>query len=299
MDQVLIKNFINFLKEEKNYSDHTLSAYHEDLHDLDHFLTKHNLNNSWSKLNYNHCLQYLFFLDKKKLSRRSIARKISACRSFWKYLIRQKILNDNPWDKISTPKLNKTLPTFLTIEEMKKLLAAPDTQKAQGLRDRSLLELIYATGIRVSEAVQLNINDIDVRSGEILILGKGNKERIVLLGKYAQTALQEYLLHGRPLLLGRKEKTKALFINKGGTRLAQRSVQRALIQITLKAGIEKKVTPHVLRHSFATHLLEGGADLRSVQELLGHTSLSTTQVYTNVTKERIKKIFDTTHPRAK
>ncbi|MFC1517891.1 tyrosine recombinase XerC [Candidatus Margulisiibacteriota bacterium] len=298
MPASLTDKFLDFLKIEKNYSAHTLSAYAQDLHDFSDFAEKYRINN-WTKLNYQQCLQYLLFLDHKRSSRRTIARKIAACRTFWKYLMRQKKANENPWDKISTPKLDKKLPIFLTIPEIKNLLSAPDINKPLGLRDRSLLELLYATGMRVSEAVQLNINDIDTARSEILVFGKGKKERIVLLGSYANSALQEYLRHGRSALLNKTYKTKALFINKGGTRLSQRSVQRMLIQTTLKAGIAKQVTPHVLRHSFATHLLDGGADLRSVQELLGHESLSTTQIYTHVTKERIKKVFNSSHPRAK
>lgn len=299
IEPVLINKFLEFLKIEKNYSSHTLSAYRLDLNDLFSFIEKYRLQKVWPKLTYNQCLQYLFFLDQKKSSRRTIARKIAACRTFWKYLQRQKKVQGNPWDKLSTPKLNKKLPVFLTSEEISNLLATPDIMKPQGLRDRALLELLYATGIRVTEAVQLNLNDLDLGRREILVTGKGNKERIVLLGQYAGEAINKYLQDGRPKLMNNKHKTRSLFINKGGTRLTQRSVQRILVQTTLKANIDKSVTPHVLRHSFATHLLEGGADLRSVQELLGHESLSTTQVYTHVTKERMKKVFDSAHPRAK
>jgi tyrosine recombinase XerC len=299
MDKRYVDSFLDFLTIEKNYSGHTVAAYTRDLNDLAMFLKEKKLDGRWKDLTYTQCQLYLLYLDQHKASRPTIARRIACCRSFWKYLLRNNVVKDDPWEILSTPKLRKALPEFLTKEEMERLLRTPELKTPRGLRDKALLELLYATGMRVSEAVQLNNGDMDLQRGEIIVHGKGNKERIVLLGQYARTALEEYLSCGRPVLLGKRANTKALFINKHGARLTQRTIQRELIQYALAAGIDKEVTPHVLRHSFATHLLEGGADLRSVQELLGHESLSTTQIYTHVTKERIKKVFDAAHPRAR
>ncbi len=298
MDAQHIGDFLEHLKVEKNYSEHTLEAYRQDLTELLAFIREKQIVDPWRTMTYTQCQLYLLYLDQHHASRRTIARRIACCRTFWKYLLRNNIASADPWDMLSTPKLRRTLPGYLTNAEMKDLLAVPDVSVPRGLRDKALLELLYATGMRVSETVGLGLSDLDISRGEIMVHGKGNKERIVLLGSFAQKAMKDYLNSGRPALVEARPATKAVFVNKHGTRLTQRSVQRMLIQYALKAGIEKEVTPHVLRHSFATHLLEGGADLRSVQELLGHESLSTTQIYTHVSKERIKKVFDAAHPRA-
>ncbi|MFC1910683.1 tyrosine-type recombinase/integrase, partial [Chloroflexota bacterium] len=212
-------------------------------------------------------------------------------------LMREKILYANPMDKVGLPKLDKRLPHFLAQEEIEKLLSAPDLSKPQGLRDRALMELLYASGMRVSEIVQLDADKIDLESREIRVWGKGAKERVVLMGEPAAGAILNYIRNGRPQLLSGKY-TTALFITKYGKRLIERRVQKMLEKMALKAGIEKKVYPHMLRHTFATHMLDGGADLRVVQELLGHASLSTTQVYTHVTKSQAKKVYLAAHPLA-
>jgi len=227
-----------------------------------------------------------------------VARKLSSARSFFRFLLREKVIKSNPFENLVTPKIPKRLPNFLYPEEVNALLEAPDPQSPLGLRDRALLELLYSTGVRVEELISINLNDLDLEEGEIKILGKGNKERIVLFGSQARKALEVYLRQARPNLLEGK-KSRFLFIGQRGPSLSKRQVERIIRTYAKKAGIPKKVTPHTLRHSFATHLLSGGADLRMVQELLGHVSLSTTQVYTHITKERLKQVYNLAHPRAK
>jgi integrase/recombinase XerC len=285
----LITKFINFLKTERNYSPHTISNYARDLRFLISFLGKRKIDRSAAR-------EYLLALEKKRFSRRSIARKLSSARSFFRFLLREKLIGQNPFENLLTPKLPKKLPNFLYPEELKSLLQAPDLKSPQGLRDRAILEVLYGTGLRVAEIIRMNINDVDFDEGEIKVLGKGSKERIVLFGSHARAALQKHLEEGRPQLLSNK-RAPALFVSRRGGRLTPRSIERMIVRLTRKAGLTKKVTPHTLRHSFATHLLSGGADLRMVQELLGHVSLSTTQVYTHITKERLKEVYDSAHPR--
>ncbi|MBU0630414.1 MAG: tyrosine recombinase XerC [Candidatus Margulisbacteria bacterium] len=289
MDPQQINYFLSYLKNERNYSPHTISNYQRDLVFLVAFLKDREINRSAAR-------EFLIQLEKKIFSRRSIARKLSAARSFFRFLLREDLTEGNPFDLLLTPKIQKKLPNFLYPEEMARLLKAPD-QKHLGIRDLAILELLYSSGIRVTELVGLNLNEMDLAEGEIRVFGKGAKERIVLFGSLAATALGNYINNARgKLLVGRK--SQALFLGRLGTRLTARQIERLIKFYAKKAGINKKVTPHTLRHSFATHLLDGGADLRMVQELLGHVSLSTTQVYTHVTKDRLKKVYDHTHPRA-
>jgi integrase/recombinase XerC len=227
----------------------------------------------------------------------SIARKLSAIRSFYRYLSREGILPANPLEKASSPKLDKRLPSFLTVEETVRLLEAPDLSTPPGQRDRALLELLYAAGIRVSELVNLNLEQVNLDASEIRVWGKGSKERVVLIGEPAAQALNTYLSQGRPELLSKKI-SRALFLNRYGERLPARRVQKILARYASLAGIDKRVHPHILRHTFATHLLDGGADLRVVQELLGHAQLSSTQVYTHVSQSQARKIYLSSHPMA-
>lgn len=292
---IWIEKFTEILKSERNYSKHTIKNYKIDLIDLEKFLKKKDRH--FSRVDRLTAREFLYELQ-KKYSRRSMARKISACRSFFRFLIREKHINKNSFELIKTPKLQKRLPNFLYEDEMNKLLKIINTTTPQGLRDRAILELLYGAGVRVSEIVGLNLSDLDLDSEEIRVFGKGSKERIVLIGKYAITSLKTYINNGRTTLLGKK-RSRALFLGKRGTRLTQRSIERMIKALAKKCGLLKKVTPHTIRHTFATHLLTHGADLRTVQELLGHTSLSTTQVYTHVTKEKLKSVYDSAHPRAK
>ncbi|MBI5699649.1 translocation/assembly module TamB domain-containing protein [Candidatus Saganbacteria bacterium] len=286
-EQALIDAYLSSLKSERNFSPYTLINYRLDLEQLAKFLAEKKL--LLARIDRSGAREFLYYLEGKKYSRRSLARKISAVRSFFRWLAREKKLNANPFELISTPKIDKRLPNFLYEEEMLKMLKVP----APGGRDSALLELLYGAGIRVSEAVKLNHSDLDLSEGEVRILGKGSKERIALIGSHAISALRKYLSARR------RGDSRAVFQNRRGGRLTERSVERLIRFYARKAGLDKTVTPHTLRHTFATHLLGKGADLRTVQELLGHSSLSTTQVYTHITKERLKSVYDLAHPRAK
>lgn len=241
---------------------------------------------------------YMAWLMEHGVVKPSIARKLSAIRSFYRYLVREKKVSANPLEKASTPKLDRRLPSFLTVEETVRLLETPDLSTPQGLRNRALLELLYASGMRVSELESLNLEQLNMETNEIRVWGKGSKERVVLIGQPATNALDSYLKQGRPALLGKK-RMDAVFLNQFGGRLPARRIQKIIDSCARKASIEKKVHPHVLRHTFATHLLDGGADLRVVQELLGHAQLATTQVYTHVSQNQARKIYQSAHPMAR
>lgn len=284
----LIEKYVAGLKSERNYSKHTIKNYQIDLNDLVFFLKKRE--KGLLSLDRIIAREFLYELQ-KKYSRRSLARKISACRSFFRFLIREKYIEKNAFELIKTPKLERRLPNFLYEDEINKMLVKIDTSTPNGLRNRAILELLYGAGIRVSEIVGLNLSDLDLDSEEIRVFGKGAKERIVLVGRHAIAALKAYIKSARG--------NRALFLGARGTRLTQRSIERTIKAAAKKSGLLKKVTPHTIRHTFATHLLTRGADLRTVQELLGHTSLSTTQVYTHVTKEKLKSVYDSAHPRAR
>ena len=293
-----VKSFSEYVEQERNLSNNTAKSYFLDLKQLVGFLKKRDITD-FSEVDRGIARSFIMFLEEGKASRKSIARKISCARTFYKYLTRQKVIDKNPWKALSIPKIGKRLPTFLYPEEIDLLLEQPITKTPMGMRDKAILEILYASGIRVSELTGLNITDVDKSDGEILVFGKGSKERIVKMGSAAISAVSDFIKYARPKLVkegGRKN--NALFIGRLGERLTPRSIERTIKKYGKAAGIDKKITPHSLRHSFATHLLERGADLRSVQELLGHSSLSTTQIYTHVTKERLKTVYNKAHPRA-
>ena len=254
---------------------------------------------AWTQVGVNEIRAYLAYLTGLGLARTTIARKIAALRSFFKYLTLQGVVEQNPLHNLRTPKCPKKLPGFLYIREIDELLRFEDTTP-KGLRDRAILEVLYGAGIRVSELTGLNLGDLDLDRGYLRVYGKGAKERLTFLGKQGCKALADYLRKGRPFYLaqGSAPGERAVFLNKDGTRLSARSVRRLLDSYVRRAALEKKVSPHTLRHSFATHLLEGGADLRSVQELLGHVNISTTQIYTHLSREQVKKAYNKAHPRA-
>ncbi len=241
--------------------------------------------------------RYLAWLDSQGYVKASVARRLSQLRSFGRFLVREDHVRTNPFSAVSSPKVPKHLPQPLSVSETVALLTAPDTTTAQGLRDRAILEVLYSGGLRVSELVGLNLSNIDWQRSEARTWGKGAKERIVLLGRPAMLALQAYTEQGRPDLV-RRITSNALFLNRSGGRLTTRSVMSILKKYSRLAGLGKRVTPHTLRHTFATHLLDGGADLRSVQELLGHARLSTTQVYTHVSQSRAREVYLQSHPLA-
>jgi integrase/recombinase XerC len=294
--QEVFNKYINYLEAERNVSPYTVRNYTTDLLHFFHFLKTKGVG-SLKEVDKHTLRDYLSYVMEQGFVKASIARKLSAIRSFYRYLLREEIISTNPVATASSPKLDKRLPSFLTIDEVERLLEAPDSSKPQGQRDRALMELLYASGLRVSELVSLNLEQINLDSCEIRVWGKGSKERMVLMGKPAARALSDYLSQGRPELLGKK-RSSALFLNPDGGRLSERRVQRILGKYANIAGIDRRVHPHMLRHTFATHLLDGGADLRVVQELLGHASLSSTQIYTHVTQSQARKVYLSAHPMA-
>ncbi len=292
-----LNQYVNHLSAEKNASQYTLRNYRREIEEFLEFLKGRGVT-TWDKVDKDLIRDYMAWLNAEDYAKASVARRLSELRSFARFLMRERQLDHNPFDSVSAPKVPKRIPRFLSPDEIKNLLAAPDIADAQGLRDRAILELLYAAGMRVSELANLNLGDIDSARAQIKVLGKGNKERMVLIGRPAMRAVMTYIREARPKLIGKKT-SNAIFLNRFGTRLTVRSVQMTLGKYAMKAGIRGEVTPHVLRHTFATHLLDGGADLRSVQELLGHESLSTTQIYTHVTQTKAKEVYMAAHPGAK
>ncbi len=297
----LIDNFIVYLKVEKNASPRTIESYQTDIWQfIDYLAEELKLPGEVVRPErVDHLLvrKYLALLQRKGLSRTTIARKLAGLRSFFRFLCREEILAVSPVAQVSTPKLEKRLPKFLYQDEAQALMEAPDTGMPAGLRDKAILEVLYSSGLRVSELVNLETGDVDLSVGYLRVMGKGSRERIVPMGSYAINAVRKYLSDGRPSLLG-KSACKSLFLNKTGGPLSARSVRNLVDKYVNQVSIRYKISPHTLRHSFATHLLDGGADLRSVQELLGHVKMSTTQIYTHVTKEKLREVYEKNHPRA-
>lgn len=245
--------------------------------------------------------KYIVYLKKCDYSTRSICRKISTVRSFFKFISREGIVKINPTINLITPKIDKKLPYFLYLQEISKLIETPPGHTIFGIRDRAILELLYGTGMRVGELVNLNIHDIDLNEKTVRVFGKGSKERILPLGNPSIKAIREYIARRKLFIKNiaiNKKDLNAFLLNRFGGRISTRSIRRIIIKYMKISGLNKKISPHVLRHSFATHLLGGGADLRSVQELLGHESLSTTQIYTHITKEKLKITYKKSHPRS-
>jgi integrase/recombinase XerC len=294
----LIQNFREYLGSERNYSKHTVKAYITDIGEFLRVIKEKKLVGKnagaidFEKLDETPVRAYISWLYTRN-SRSSISRKLASVRTFFEFLIRKGALKNNLAKLVPTPRGEKRLPTFLTVDEVVKLLSI-EGSGALISRDAAVLELLYSSGLRVSELVGINLNDIDLKNLTVKVLGKGNKERIVPVGSKAAHALDEYLRER----LGMNPGGDHLFVNTRGDRLNVRSVDRIIRKYALIAGIPKNVSPHVLRHTFATHLLGGGADLRAIQEMLGHKSLSTTQRYTHTSIEKLMEIYDKTHPRA-
>lgn len=294
-----LEKFKLFMKIEKNAAVLTIKGYEKDISQFFRFLDSEGY--LFQCLSYPILRHFLALLKEQHYSRSTIARKISAVRAFLRYLKREGVLKDNSWEIISTPKKDKRLPKFLYPDEVLELLEAPEKGSVLGLRDKAILEILYGSGIRVSEMTGLNLADVDLEDGILRVLGKGTKERIVPIGKYARQAVAVYLRNGRPELEKKSEPGRqeaALFLNKLGQRLSDRSVRRLLSKYSARTGSGPHVSPHALRHSFASHMLNAGADLRIVQDLLGHASISTTQIYTHITKDELKRIYLKAHPRA-
>ena len=291
-------SFLEYLKIEKNASEHTVTFYLKDLDSLYAFMQKEHIG-SIQDLDQQAIRLFLTDLYEQKLSRRTVSRKISSLRSFFKFLEREKITVSNPFISVVLPKTDHPVPGFLYQAELAKLFEVNDLQDPLGQRDQAILETLYATGIRVSEAEGLQLGAIDFSIGTMLVMGKGNKERYVPFGQYAHIALERYITDGRAkLLLKSQSGTKAVFLNARGGPLTARGIRLILNKMVERAALSIHVHPHKLRHTFATHMLNEGADLRTVQELLGHASLSSTQIYTHVTKDHLRKVYMNSHPRA-
>ncbi len=282
-----IDKFISYLEIEKNYSNHTLLNYKIDLEDFLEFVDDVDID----KIDYLFLRKFFAELRARKYKPRTLSRKLSSLRSFFSFLHREGHIKKNPAVLLMSPKLDKPLPKFLSEEDMLQLIKTPRCDGIPGKRDRAIIETLYSAGLRVSELVSLNLDSVDLIGNIIKVAGKGKKERLVPIGEKAVEAIHDYLNH-------RKIQSNVLFLNKSKTRLSARSVRNILNKHIYATSVLINVSPHVLRHSFATHLLNRGADLRSVQELLGHMSLSTTQIYTHVTTDRLKKVYDKAHPRA-
>lgn len=281
-----LREFINYIAHQKNYSKHSVSAYRIDLKQFVSFV-KYDLESVDIEL----LRKYLFYLKSKNYKPASTGRKIAAIKSFFNFLVKQGYIKKNPALLISSPKLSERLPSFLTYDEVERILESANGKDESGLRDRAILELLYSSGLRVGELVSLKIEDINIAEGTLKIRGKGNKERIVPVGSYALNAIFDYIKKRS------NSRASYIFLNKKGEKITARSVERIVKRYARIAGISKKVTPHVFRHSFASHLLDRGADLRTVQELLGHSDITTTQIYTHVTVQRLKQLYEKYHPK--
>jgi len=327
-DNMIVQEFLNYLRFEKRFSEHTAKCYGADLSQFSEFLigasvgspaadepislpqqqggpatavvtqAKPKVDQLLISLETDTVRAYLAFLNEKQYSKTTIARKLATLRSFYKFLVKRNQVSSNPVTVVRTPKQEKKLPRFLEYEEVKRLLETPPMDNWLGARDRAILETLYSTGIRVSELVALNMDDIDFLGEVVHIRGKGKKERIAPIGSSALQVIQHYMeFRNKRAQSNSNFDSKVLFVNKHGRRLSTRSVRRKMDKYLKMAGLDPAISPHTLRHSFATHMLNNGADLRSVQELLGHQSLSTTQVYTHLTTRKLKEVYQNAHPR--
>jgi len=292
----LLDSFLEYLSVERGLAKNTIEAYKRDLKSYIYYLRKKNIIDINSS-NRAIIVAYLLQMQKSGKASSSISRTCAALRSFYQFLFREHVISEDPTIDLDTPKLEQRLPKVLNTEEVEKLLSQPDITTPLGLRDKSMLELLYATGMRVSELISLSVEDVNLETGFLRCMGKGSKERIIPVGSIALEYLKEYLSSVRKQLLNGKE-SKKLFFNRQGNPMTRQGFWKIIKKYSKQAGIYKKITPHTLRHSFATHLLENGADLRAVQEMLGHADISTTQRYTHLTQNRIKQVYDKTHPRA-
>ena len=298
-----VNSFLNYLTVEKGFSENTVVAYRNDLYQLASFVEeeapKRGLTPSWASLSRQGMLSYLLNLKERNYAATTAARKVAAAKSFFSFMMAEGNIKDNPILNVTSPRVGKSLPKPISINQIMLLLGQPaklSTMEAK--RDKAMLELLYASGMRVSELVSLNLNDINIDGGDVRCFGKGHKERIIPIAPRAASTVKEYLQAARPRL-AHNDAEQALFLNARGERLTRQGLWQILKGYAELAGLGKEITPHTLRHSFATHMLNGGADLRSVQELLGHANISTTQVYTHLTTEHVRRTYERSHPRAK
>ena len=292
--------FLSYLRVEKGLAQNTILAYGRDLKRFAEFLRKRRKSNM-EDVNREDVVDFLSSLYKEKLDSRSVARFLVSLRGIYKFAMMEEMVTTDPTENLESPKIRSSLPTYLRVDEIDKLLQAPDLSTPYGLRDRAMLEVLYSTGLRVSELLNLRIADVDMRIGCVRCIGKGDKERLVPIGRKAIEAVEHYLALGRPQFARPSSPpphNQVLFLTRIGRRLSRVGIWKILHDYGVKLGLRGRLTPHKLRHSFATHLLEGGADLRSVQLMLGHADISTTQIYTHVVEERLKQIYKAHHPRA-
>jgi integrase/recombinase XerD len=292
-----ISSFLTHVQVEKGLASNTLSAYRRDLAKFDNFAKKRKL--QLTAVKRDDLVDFLASLYRQKLESKTVARHLVTLRNFFRHAQVQDLISEDPSAHLESPKIRRSLPGYLRLEEVEKLLQLPDQATPLGLRDRAMLEVLYSTGLRVSELTSLRVPDLDMKVGCVRCIGKGDKERIVPVGKKALSIVEKYLRDGRPQLIGAgRGGGSFLFVNRRGGRISRVGVWKILSAYGKRAGFRIPLTPHMLRHSFATHLLERGADLRSVQLMLGHSDISTTQIYTHVVEERLKQIYKAHHPRA-
>jgi len=298
-----IDNFLNYLAVEKGFSTNTLAAYRNDLYQLVSFVeneaTKQGSVPSWAGFGRQGMLSYMLNLKERNYASTTIARKVAAARSFFGFLKAEGIIKADPTENMSSPSVGKSLPKPISISQVRSLLDQPaKSNTLEARRDKAMLELLYASGMRISELVSLNLGDVDTAGGYVRCFGKGHKERLVPIYEQAAKSVKEYTEETRPKLAHKKDET-ALFLNPRGERLTRQGFWQKLKEYAKAAGLDTQISPHTLRHSFATHMLSGGADLRVVQELLGHANIATTQVYTHLTSEHVRRTYEKSHPRAK
>ncbi|WP_307473243.1 site-specific tyrosine recombinase XerD [Cytobacillus purgationiresistens] len=293
-----LKDFIHYLVVEKGLAKNTILSYERDLKSYIKYVAKVEKLPELNAVQRLYIVHFLAHLKEQGKSSKTLARHTASIRAFHQFLLREKVTDHDPSVHIESPQPERTLPKVLSMAEVETLLETPKLVNHFGLRNKAMLELLYATGIRVSELINLEIGDIHLSMGFVRCIGKGNKERIIPLGRTAQGALEKYINEGRPQFAKSKHKVDVLFLNHHGKGLTRQGFWKILKRLAEEAGIQKELTPHTLRHSFATHLLENGADLRAVQEMLGHADISTTQIYTHVSKARLKDVYSQFHPRA-
>ncbi len=298
-----IKNFLKYLVVEKGFSKNTSEAYHNDLYQLANFVeeeaSKKGFIPSWANFTRQTMLSYLLNLKERGYAPTTVARKVAAAKSFFSFMVAEGIIKESPTQNVGSPKIGKSLPRPISVRQAMLLLEQPaKLSTPEAKRDRAMLELLYASGMRVGELVALNLGDVNIEGGDVRCFGKGHKERIIPIAPRAVSTIKKYLQEARPILALR-DTQQALFLNARGERLTRQGLWQILKNYAKSANLGVQVTPHTLRHSFATHMLSGGADLRAVQELLGHANISTTQVYTHLTTEHVRRTYEKSHPRAK
>ena len=291
-----IDKFIEYLKYQRNYSDFTCNNYKKDLNEYNSFILSNKIN--YKNMDYNDAKEYVIYLNKKNDAKSTISRKLSSLRTFYKYLVLNNKVESNPFLLVSSPKKEKRIPKFINYNNMEEILNVPNIKTKEGQRERVILEVLYASGVRVSELVNIKLKDIDFSNKNILIFGKGSKERLVSFGDYALEYINLYLKEGRNLLLD-GVKSDYLIVGKKSEKLTTRRVEQIIDDIIKRTSIKLNITPHMFRHTFATHLLDNGCELLVVQELLGHASLSSTEIYTHVSNEHLREVYLKCHPRNK